>query len=236
MRFRSPYGVGVYATNAVLSFGAIVVTAILCSKLWVNDDVPLLIDVLLPLGSILFMVCVFLSMLSCLRLQLQGLLPRAHGGVMLIQSPKSFRVCVALALVGAWIFLVGGIVGMVDLLLNTPRSQITVVALGLVLVCLAYTTYVGFRLTRVRFAADPSGLRWDNPWRPASSNLTWEQITDIKLGGWGPVGMRMVVIANDGRSRSVRFQDPSIPMSREAHLSLLDEIGGLRAGEGVAHP
>ena len=233
-RFHPPYGVGVYATAAVISFGSTVPITLLISKLWANDDIPLLIDILLPLGSILCVVSIFLSMLLCLRWQLQGILPRARGGVMLIQPRKSFLACVTPALVGAWIFLVGGIAGMVQLL-NTSASRITVVALGLSLAGLACWTYVGYRLTRVRFAADRSGLRWDNPLWPSSNTLTWEQIAAIELRGWGPVGMKMVAIEKGGRSRSVRFQDPSIPVSREAYLTLLDEIGGLRVAEKTAH-
>jgi len=40
--------------------------------------------------------------------------------------------------------------------------------------------------------------------------------------------MRMVVIANDGRSRLVWVVDPSIPVSTASYRSIFDEIVGLR--------
>ncbi len=160
------------------------------------DDAPLPVKVLLPLEAALMMIGGLCFMALCVRSQVHGFLPRPRHGVLAIGPPRSIAISLVLSYAGIWIFVVGAMVGLVDLLYggHTPRMGFWLVVLALC--ALVWMSYVLLRLGRIRFVADGWGLRWENPLWPSGTQLPWEEIARMELRGSLLLSMRMVFICH----------------------------------------
>ena len=220
---RSPWGIALYGFGLVIPLVGTVAISLLAVKVW-GLDVPVPVKVLLPLGAALALIGLFCYMALCLRSQVEGLLPRRRHGVLVLGASRSISISLVLGGAGTWIFVVGVMIGLVDLG-KTPRGFWVVV---LALCALVWMGYVLVRLSRIRFVADDWGLRWANPFWPSATQLPWERIATIELRGSRLLSIRIVVITNDSRSRLVWVTDPSIPVSIGSIRAIFQETVGLR--------
>jgi hypothetical protein len=231
---RSLWGIAFNGFGVVFLLVALVATFLLAEKLWALDGVPVLVEVLLPLGAALMMIGGLCYMALGIRSQVDGVLPRPRHGVLTLGPSRLASISFVLACTGTWIFGVGLVIALVFVLDNDKTIRMgfwpIVVLLVFVLACpiVAWMGYVLLRMSRLRFVADGWGLRWGNPFWPSPIQLQWEGIERIELRGSRPLSMRMVVITNDGRSRLVWVVDPSIPVSTASYRTIFDEVVGLR--------
>jgi len=216
---RSPWGIAFYGFGLVIILVGTVAISLLAVKVWALDA-PVLVEVLLPLGAALTMIAGLCYMALGIRSQVEGLLPRRRHGVLVLGASRSRSISLVLGGAGTWIFVVGVMIGLVDLG-KTPRGFWVVV---LALCALVWMGYVLVRLSRIRFVADDLGLRWANPFWPSATQLPWERIARIELRGSRLLSIRIVVITNDSRSRLVWVTDPSIPVSTVSIRTIFDEI------------
>jgi hypothetical protein len=220
---RSPWGIAFYGFGLVIILVGTVAISLLAVKVWALD-VPVLVEVLLPLGAALTMIAGLCYMALGIRSQVDGALPRPRHGVLALGPSRSSSISLVLGGVGTWIFVVGVMIALVDLG-KAPRGFWVVV---LALCALVWMGYVLLRMSRIRFVADDWGLRWANPFWPSATQLPWEGIARIELRGSRLLSMRIVVITNNGRSPLVWVTDPSIPVSTVSIRTIFDEIAGLR--------
>ena len=227
-RFRAPWGTALYVVFLAIFLPMVAAIARLELRMWALDDVPLGVDVLIPLGTALFATGFICAVIPCIRWQGGGVLARPRDGALSLGLPRSIYPFLILACVGAWVFIVGGVFAAVHLALNTSISLPGIGTFVLLLGLAALLTHGLFRMTRIRFVADGWGLRWDHPVWPSSTHLPWEQILSIDLRGSRVFAMRIVVITIDGRSRLIWLFDTSIPVSKASFRALVAEIAGLR--------
>jgi hypothetical protein len=225
---RSQWGIAFYGIGLVMVLVGTVVISPLAVKVWALDDAPVPVRVLLLIGAALLAIGGLCYMALCLRSQVDGLLPRPRHGVLAIGPPRSITISAALGGAGTWIFVIGVIGALADLLYSgkTPRPGFWLVVLALF--ALVWLGYMLLRVSRIRFVADGWGLRWANPLWPSATQLAWDGIAGIELRGSRLLSMRVVVITNDGRSRLVWAIDPSIPVSTGSIRTIFDEIVALR--------
>jgi hypothetical protein len=104
---RSLWGIAFFGFGLVILLVGTVAISLLAMKVWVLDDVPVSVKVLLLLGAALMAIGGLCYMASCVRSQVDGLVPRPRYGVLALGPSRSISFSLVLECAAVWMFAVG---------------------------------------------------------------------------------------------------------------------------------
>jgi hypothetical protein len=230
-RLASTSGVVFFVSGFVLGVLGVFAFAFLAADTW-RRGFPLSFQVFAAAGMVVAAGGTLTS-IEGIRLQARGSIPHPRDGVLVLRLPDSMRPGNLVSSIGGGIGAVGGAMVIGSIITDTPaltavQRAAGVAALVVLYVCLVAWLFVATRMAWGRFVVDSTGLRWDNPFRLSSVRIPWDEVARIEHRWRWSSPMRIVVTTRDGRSRRIRFSDPSIPLSRDAARAVVSDIEALR--------